>query len=252
MKNDSFKITDKSGDKKFFTIVPNLVIDNTLSVYELSLYLFMKRVCGESGGCWMTPGNIAKRLNISPGSVRKFQKALLKRGWIRKIGTVGKTKPTIEYTIVDLWQLNARHYAKKEKSPDDLSRRKDTERVLKTYPVILENAPDDNKEELLKEDLSKKIENIYAHYKEKIHQASRLTDGAKAKIKQRLKTYKEEELLGAIDNFSESKWWMENNAHRGVAWFFKNDDLIDQILNLKPNKKTEEKSKYDKLEIIRD
>lgn len=252
MKNSEFKLTDKAGDKKFFTIVPNFVIDNALSVYELSLYLFMKKVCGESGSCWMTPGNIAKRLGIAPGSVRKFQKALLERGWIKKIGIVGKTKPTIEYAIVDLWQLNAKYYAKKEKSPDDFSHRKDTGCVIKDQPVILESAPDDNKEERSKEDLSNKIKYIYARYKEKIHQESRLTNGAKVKIKLRLKTYKNEELIRAIDNFSENKWWMENNSFRGVAWFFHSDERIDQFLTLRPNKKSETDNKYSKLQVIKD
>lgn len=252
MKNDEFKITDRAGDKKFFTIVPNFVIDNAFSVYELSLYLFMKKVCGENGSCWMTPNNIAKRLGIAPGSVRKFQKALLGKGWIKKIGVVGKTKPTIEYAIVDLWQLNANYYAQKEKSQNGFSQRKDIECSNKNQMVTLENTVNDNKEEPAEENLSNKIENIYAHYKEKIHQGSRLTNGAKTRIKLRLKTYEYEELIRAIDNFSTSEWWMKNNSGRGVAWFFKNDDLIDQFLNLKSNRRSEGASKYDQLQVIKD
>ena len=40
-------------------------------------------------------------------------------------------------------------------------------------------------------------------------------------------------------NFSQEDWWMENNSHRGLAWFFHSDDRIDQFINLKVNiKKT--------------
>lgn len=79
----------------------------------------------------------------------------------------------------------------------------------------------------------KNINNIYLVYKEKINSGSLLTRKAKDKLKARLKTFKEDQLLKAIDNFSQADWWMENNAHRGVAWFFHSDDRIDQFLNLK-------------------
>ena len=149
MKNDKFKIIDKSGDRKYFTIIPNYIVNHS-TVYEQAIYLYMKRVAGETGTCWESPINIAKKLGIVAGTVRKYQKALVARGWIEKVGTAGKTKPTIEYKIVDLWQLNAKYYAKKEKSPDDFSHRKVTECVMKSHQVILEKVMDGNKEEPMK------------------------------------------------------------------------------------------------------
>lgn len=249
MKDDRFKIIDRSGDRRYFTIIPNYIVNHS-TVYEQAIYLYMKRVAGETGTCWESPKNIAKKLGIAPGTVRRYQKALVKRGWIEIAGTHRKTKPTIEYRIVDLWELNTKHYTEKmkekEKSQNDFSQRKDAKCFNKSQLVTLEKAPDDNKEELSKEDLSKKIENIYARYAEKIHKSSRLTDEAKAKIKKRLQTYEEEGLLQAIDNFSASQWWMENNAHRGVVWFFDRDDRIDQFLNL-PKTIKSRTGKYDHL-----
>ena len=249
MKDDKFKITDKSGDRKYFTIVPNYIVNHS-TVYEQAIYLYMKRVAGETGTCWESPKNIAKKLGIAPGTVRRYQKALVKRGWIEIAGTHRKTKPTIEYRIVDLWELNTKHYAEKmkekEKSQNDFSQRKDARCFNKSQLVTLEKAPDDNKEELSKEDLSKKIENIYTRYAEKIHKSSRLTNGAKQKIKTRLKNLKEEELLQAVENFSSSKWYMENNSHRGIAWFFDSDDRVDQFLNL-PKTIKSGTGKYDHL-----
>jgi hypothetical protein len=69
-------------------------------------------------------------------------------------------------------------------------------------------------------------------YHAKIANGSRLTKGAAVKIRTRLKTYTQDDLLRAIDQFATEKWWMENNAHRGIAWFFHSDDRIDQFLNL--------------------
>lgn len=149
MKNDPFKIIDKSGDRKYFTIIPNYIVNHS-TVYEQAIYLYMKRVAGETGTCWESPISIAKKLDISATTVRKYQKALVQRGWIEKVGVAGKTKPTIEYKIVDLWQLNAKYYAQKEKSSDGFSHRKDTGCVLKNQPVILEKTSADNKEESIK------------------------------------------------------------------------------------------------------
>ena len=79
MKDDRFKIIDKSGDRKYFTIVPNYIVNHS-TIYEQAIYLYMKRVAGEEGSCWESPKNIAKKLGIAPGTVRKYQKELVKRG----------------------------------------------------------------------------------------------------------------------------------------------------------------------------
>ena len=190
-----------------------------------------------------------KMMGVAPNTVRKYRKKLEQRGWIRKIGSrpIGRTNQiTYEYEIVDLWKLNMNFYSKKRKgSPDESFQQKDES----LQPMPEKGAPIGNKEKGIDEESLKKI---YAHYADKINKSSRLTDGAKAKIKQRLKTYKEEELFKAINNFSESKWWMDNNAHQGVAWFFQNDERIDKLLNLKPSKKPEAESKYDQLEVLKD
>lgn len=78
------------------------------------------------------------------------------------------------------------------------------------------------------------INNIYVLYGQKINKNSRLTASAKNKISTRLKTYSEQELSTAIENFSANTWWMDHNSHRGIAWFFNSDDRIEQFINLKP------------------
>lgn len=249
MKDDKFKIIDKSGDRKYFTIIPNYVVNHS-TIYEQAIYLYMKRVAGETGTCWESPINIAGKLGVDPKTIRKYQKKLVERGWIEIVGTHRKTKPTIEYRIVDLWTLNAKHYAEKleekERGNNTLSQRNRNESRMKEESAPLVKVPDGNKEEPSKENLSKKIENIYSRYAEKINKSSRLTNGAKAKIRKQLESYTEEELLGAIDNFSESKWWMENTSHHGVAWFFESDERIDKFLNL-PKGGKRGTGKYDHL-----
>lgn len=248
MKNNAFKITDKSEDRKYFAMIPYYVVNHS-SAYEQSLYLVMKRIASEEGTCWASPQTIAKIMDVAANTVRKYRKKLEQRGWVKKIGSrqIGKTNQlTYEYEIVDLWKLNMDFYAKKKKGSSDESFQQEKE---SSQSVLEKDASVGNKEKGIDEESLKKI---YARYIEKINKSSRLTDGAKARIKKRLKTYKEEELLQAIDNFSASKWWMEHNSYRGVAWFFKNDDFIDQFLNLKSGKKSESESKYNQLQVIKD
>lgn len=248
MKDDKFKIKDGSNDRKYFAMIPYYVINHS-SAYEQSLYLVMKRIASEGGSCWASPQTIAKMMGVAPNTVRKYRACLERRGWIKKIGTrqTGATKQTTyEYEIVDLWKLNVNFYSQKRKGASDESFQQEKE---SSQPMPEKGSPVGNKEKGIQEESLKKI---YEHYTEKINQDSRLTDGAKARIKTRLKTYKESELLLAIDNFSESRWWMDHNASRGVAWFFKNDDHIDQFLNLKSNKKSETDNKYSKLQVIKD
>jgi len=85
------------------------------------------------------------------------------------------------------------------------------------------------------------IERIYSSYKSLINPNSRLTPASREKIRVRLKTYSVDELIKAMTNFSQDDWWMEHNASRGVAWFFHNDERIDQLLNLKPKRSTSAK-----------
>jgi len=76
-------------------------------------------------------------------------------------------------------------------------------------------------------------------YNNKIHAIRKkddkfiISDNAKGKIQARLKQFTEAELLGAIDNFANEKWWMENNSHRGIAWFMHSSDRIEQFINLR-------------------
>lgn len=82
-----------------------------------------------------------------------------------------------------------------------------------------------------------KIKNIFDVYKNKIHKKSKLTPKAKQKIKKRLQECTEEELIQAIENFSNHNWWMKNNSKRGLAWFFHSEDRIQQFIHLEPEDK---------------
>ncbi len=121
MRNDPFKIIDESGDRKYFTIVPNYIVNHS-TAYEKAIYICMKRVAGEKGTCWMSAMELAKQLKCSRNTVAKYQKKLVERGWIEVVGykaTGATNQQTVEYRIVDLWSLNVRHYEEKSKRSAD-------------------------------------------------------------------------------------------------------------------------------------
>lgn len=86
------------------------------------------------------------------------------------------------------------------------------------------------------------IDEITTYYKSKIGSkldvAPKLTRQGKEKIVVRIRSFTPEQLKKAIDNFSNDTWWMANNGSRGITWFFKSDQRIEQLINLKPRNAT--------------
>ena len=143
MKN-KFRLSDESGDRKYFTIVPNYIVNHS-TPYEQAIYLYMKRKAGEDGTCWSSAQEIANRLGISRNTVAKYRTKLVKRKWVEEVGMKGKTKPTIEYKIVDLWKLNSEFYSKKDSSTVEQS-----QKIVQ--PVNLDSSTVGHKEEPSKEE----------------------------------------------------------------------------------------------------
>lgn len=73
---------------------------------------------------------------------------------------------------------------------------------------------------------------VFLRYRELIASKSKLTKESRKKIETRLKDSGIEACLEAMQKFSLDPWWMENNSHRGIAWFFKSEDRIEQFRNL--------------------
>ena len=110
---DGIKIINGSGDKKYFTVIPNCVINGS-GVYERAMYLEMKRFAGEGGECFASIRAMAKRLEISHTTVMHTIEKLIARGWIKKIGQKPTgSRPVNCYKIMDIWDSNAKAYKRK-------------------------------------------------------------------------------------------------------------------------------------------
>jgi len=144
MQNEKSQFNNEN--KKYFTIVPNYVIEHS-SAYELAVYTYLKRVAGESGTCWESANNIGKKLNADPKTIRKYLKVLIEKNLIEKVGVKGKTKPTAEYKIIKIWELNTKHYQEKDKGNYTLSQRKRNESLNIRENTLLDKVPFGNKED---------------------------------------------------------------------------------------------------------
>ena len=106
----AYTIRDESGDRKYFTQIPNIIVNHS-TAYEQSLYLTMKRLAGEHGSCFASLNWLSKKMGVDKKTVSKTITKILKRKWIKEIEKVkvrgGKVR---QFVIVDLWKLNIREY----------------------------------------------------------------------------------------------------------------------------------------------
>lgn len=106
------KIQDESGDKEFFTIIPNYIANHS-TANDQALYFQMKRYAGEDGKCFATEKTLMSKMGIGKKAYDKSLNYLLSKGWISFVGlTGGKTRPIKTYKINNIWKLNIEHYRK--------------------------------------------------------------------------------------------------------------------------------------------
>lgn len=102
------QISDDSGDRSQFTIIPNMVFEMGLDPDAFALYAFFKRVAGEQGQCWMSFSTIAKRMNMSTFKVHESRQVLEQRRLIscekHKHGDGGW--PVWHVKVTNLWGVN--------------------------------------------------------------------------------------------------------------------------------------------------
>jgi len=108
----SQEFVDKSGDKEFFTVVPNIIV-NGYNATESGVYLYIKRKCGEAGQFYESAEQSAKNLGISKPTFLKIRKKLIEDGRLKFVGEK-KTKghPVKVFEVIDIWQENSKKYRK--------------------------------------------------------------------------------------------------------------------------------------------
>jgi hypothetical protein len=210
-----FKIIDESRDKEYFTIVPNYILNHSTKD-EQALYLQMKRFAGDGdrGKCFATTTTLAERMKCGEHLVRINIKKLLKRGWIKKDGTVsGKTRPINAYKIVDLWDLNTNFYKKKIPSREPISFKSKKDTVQTTDKIPFGRTIEEElvlKKNTLSKDKGNQVAFLRSYFIEIVKKQKgfepEMAFGKEGKLlKDKLKRYSADQLKDLIDKFMKSK-----------------------------------------------
>lgn len=111
---------DKSGDKKYFTMLPNIVLNHS-TANDQALYCQLKKHAGENGVCFVSERNLMLKLGIGDKALKASFSYLLKRNWIKFEGlkdvmTSGGPQKVKSYSVVDIWSENVSNYEGASKS----------------------------------------------------------------------------------------------------------------------------------------
>lgn len=114
MKEKQIKLIDDSDDKKYFTIIPNYILNHSSAV-DQALYLQMKRIAGDSGLCAASIRYFCKQLNIGVKALNKSLVYLKEHNWVAKmpkkrVQTASGCQYVNVYKVNDIWKMNIDYY----------------------------------------------------------------------------------------------------------------------------------------------
>lgn len=120
MEEKEIYFQDKSGDKKYFTMLPNIVLNHS-TANDQALYCQLKKHAGENGLCFVSERNLMTKLVIGEKALKTSFAYLLKRNWIKFEGlkdvmTQGGPQKVKSYSVVDIWEENIINYEGASKS----------------------------------------------------------------------------------------------------------------------------------------
>lgn len=113
---EDFEIKDESGDKKYFTIIPNLIANHS-TANDQALYFQMKKHAGEKGECYASEKLLKAKLGIGSKALKKALTYLLSHKWITYTGeksfmSNGGMQKRKTYIVNDIWKMNNDFYSK--------------------------------------------------------------------------------------------------------------------------------------------
>jgi hypothetical protein len=111
---DHLLFKDDSSDRKFFTMIPNFILD-TMTGIEQSIYINMKRMAGSSDVCYASQKTLTDLVDISKGTLKKYLKSLIDQKVIEEAGfhtlrTRGGPQTVTAYRICNVWKRNTDFY----------------------------------------------------------------------------------------------------------------------------------------------
>lgn len=113
------KLLDESQDRRYFTLIPNLLWVDELGLRptDFKLYATIKKVTGENGECFMGTRTLAGEAGLSVGAVSEGKGRLEAAGLIIIVAKPRRRggQPIDHITVVDIWQRNVEHFMSQER-----------------------------------------------------------------------------------------------------------------------------------------
>lgn len=114
MTEENNQIIDYSSLHKYRTETPNIILDMDLDPYEGWLYMHLKRIASDKGGCYATNSFLIAKTNMKITKLNECKKSLEEKGLI-KISVRKNEDKSYKSTlieIIDVWGKNFEHFAK--------------------------------------------------------------------------------------------------------------------------------------------
>ena len=190
---------------------------------------------------WISQKQLVEKTGRSNRAISTAINNCIKNRWIEARDKTGNLLKTPEkrsgnkvfYRLGNIFtdKLKTSEDSSQVKKPVNLTT--PTSELNDTKPVKIVHS---TKETLTKETIQKENSFLFSLFKEKINPKAKFLDGAKSKLKTRLKTFTSKEIEKAIINFSKDEGKMKNIATNSFAWFLFSDDRVETYVNLKQKK----------------
>jgi hypothetical protein len=217
-------IADDGSPLKYFTLIPHILDDSSLSVYAVRLYLHAKRVAGErtDGACWQSTRTLAEQCKMSLGAVTNAKKELLEKRWIRieKVASARGERDVIR--IADVWLVNMQKYGKRsysERSPS-VHEMNTSVHTVNTSVHTVNNKKNIREEEHKEEDVSHKTKKVRKK-KQRVDKADTLIPEDMRVLTEKMKEQGRRAALGGINLDDEHAHFVaraDRDEVRHVSW----------------------------------
>jgi len=253
--SDEIQVEDLSSLHKYRTELPNIIFEYGLDPYEGWLYMCLKKISGDNGGCFASNKYLSIKAKISERKIRYCKQALVKKGLIKitKRLKANGSKNTDLVQIIDLWPKNFIHFKEKFRAAQQ------TEGVRHNKPDIPAQPADKEKpseEEPLKKKFSVSTKPAKISFSFKENRFNGISNDQVSKWK------KDFPSIDIMKEGEKARQWVVNNPARNKKrknWnlFFENEwfPRASEALKNKSNVKTQikdNKAIYDRLKPIYD
>jgi len=106
--DDENRYKDEGGDRKYYVIVPQIVLALSRDPYDFTLWVAIKMIAGENGECWIGVRQLAELCGMSAGKVHDCRTFLMSigllRGHLEKRNTT--RHPVWHLSVPDIWEWN--------------------------------------------------------------------------------------------------------------------------------------------------